>query len=283
MTSVASDSHRVFVGEDVVVKMIENDRHSRLDRELALAPYLPLRLMPPVLASGHYELDSHDIRYACYERAAGGSPGMGMPNIDAVTARLLSEQAIGRLVDLHHWTPPRPAAQTLSEPLDHGGFVGRTTLLAKIEQLADLNPDGIIPSSVIEQLRQITERAPASAGTTIPVHADCHWGNWLALGTRVTALLDFEWARFGEPLDDWFFLARFSGQHVDAVLDIISRSTAISPEMLRAGCEVREVAHLANDLCVAFENPGRRDQMATARLAALDELVIGRYWWCGAE
>jgi hypothetical protein len=46
----------------------------------------------------------------------------------------------------------------------------------------------------------------------------------------VTALLDFEWARFGEPADDWFFLARFSGPHMEAVLDVIARATAASVE-----------------------------------------------------
>jgi len=44
----------------------------------------------------------------------------------------------------------------------------------------------------------------------VPVHADCHWGNWLVHERTVTALLDFEWARFGEPADDWLFLAGFS-------------------------------------------------------------------------
>ncbi|MGW7047020.1 hypothetical protein ACWGDT_30895 [Streptomyces avermitilis] len=95
----------------------------------------------------------------------------------------------------------------------------------------------------------------------------------------MTALLDFEWARFGEPADDWFFLARFSGPHMETVLDIIAQATTSSPETLRAECEVREATYLASDLCIALEHPDSHAQMAAHRLHVLEELIIGRYWW----
>jgi thiamine kinase-like enzyme len=71
-------------------------------------------------------------------------------------------------------------------------------------------------------LTAIAEQAPPNARAVVPVHADCHWGNRLASGHRLTAPLDFEWARFGEPADDWFFLARLSGPHMEMVLDVIA-------------------------------------------------------------
>jgi hypothetical protein len=95
----------------------------------------------------------------------------------------------------------------------------------------------------------------------------------------VTALLDFEWARFGEPADDWFFLARFSGPHMETVLDVIARATATPVETLRAQCEVRDAAYLVSDLLVALERSGFPAGMATDRLRALEELIVGRYWW----
>jgi hypothetical protein len=283
MAIAPSDSHHVFVGEDVVVKVIDAARHSRLEREIVLSPHLPVGLMPPLLASGLYRLDSRDVRYACYERAPGSAPGMGMPNADAATARLLSEQAVRRLRELHRWTPVGAAAQTLNESLDHGGFVSRTALLAKLERLAALNRDATIPHHLLDGLMAIVQGAPLHALIDTPVHADCHWGNWLALDTSVTALLDFEWARFGEPIDDWFFLERFSGPHVNVVLDVIARETITPSQVLRAGCEVREAAHVANDLCVALEHPGTRERMAAERLRALEELVAERYWWRDAK
>jgi hypothetical protein len=95
----------------------------------------------------------------------------------------------------------------------------------------------------------------------------------------VTALLDFEWARFGEPAGDWFFLARFSGPHTESVLDVIARATMTSPTALRAACEVRDASYLASDLCVALEHPATRAPLANARLHGLEELIDGRYWW----
>ncbi|MER6976732.1 hypothetical protein [Streptomyces carpinensis] len=95
----------------------------------------------------------------------------------------------------------------------------------------------------------------------------------------MTALLDFEWARFGEPVDDWFFLARFSGPHMETVLDVIARATTTSLEALRAECEVREASYLASDLRVALEHPDASARMAADRLRALEELIVGRHWW----
>ncbi|HEY0936887.1 MAG TPA: hypothetical protein VGD91_24525, partial [Trebonia sp.] len=41
MVVAESSSHDVYVGADVVVKLIDADRHSRLDREITLVPSCP--------------------------------------------------------------------------------------------------------------------------------------------------------------------------------------------------------------------------------------------------
>jgi aminoglycoside phosphotransferase (APT) family kinase protein len=199
--------------------------------------------------------------------------------VDSVTARLLAEQAVQRLGGLHSWMPAGHAGQTLGGPLDHGGFVSRDALFAEVENLAALDRDGIVSRHLLDGLTAIAERAPLHARAVVPVHADCHWGNWLAYDRSVTALLDFEWARFGEPADDWFFLARFSGPHMETVLDVIARATTTSLETLRAQCEVRDAAYLASDLRAALDHPGARAPMAADRLRGLEELIDGRYWW----
>jgi Phosphotransferase enzyme family len=204
---------------------------------------------------------------------------MGLPGVDGETARLLAEEAVKRLDGLHDWTPAGDAAQTLREPLDHGGFVSQAALLAEVDILAAADKDGVIPVRLLDGLTAIAERAPLRARTVVPVHADCHWGNWLARDQRVIALLDFEWARFGEPADDWFFLARFSGPHMETVLNVIARATTTPLEALRAQCEVREAAHLASDLRVGLERPDFPSGMAADRLRELEELIVGRYWW----
>jgi hypothetical protein len=283
MAAVASSSHQVYVGPDVVVKIIDVAAHSRLDREIALAPDLPAGLTAPLLGSGMWPLGTPEVRYACYARAPGTAPGMGLPGVDRVTAQELAADAVRRLGALHSWTPSRPAERTLREPLDHGGFAGRAPLLAEIDRLAALNRDGTVPRHLLDALMAVADRALLAAQTVVPVHADCHWGNWMACGRSVTALLDFEWARFGEPADDWFFLARFSGPHAEAVLDVIASATATAQETLRAQCEVREAAHLAADLRSGLGRPDRPTGMIANRLRALEELVVGDYWWRSAR
>jgi aminoglycoside phosphotransferase (APT) family kinase protein len=278
MATAESSSHHVYVGSDAVVKIIDAAGHSRLNREIALAPHLPTGLAAPLLDSGLHRLGTRDIRYACYARMPGTTPGMGMPGVDGVTARLLAEEAVQRLDRLHNWMPASPVEQTLREPLDHGGFTSQAALFSEVKNLAALDRHETIPRHLLDGLTAIAERAPLHARAIVPVHADCHWGNWLASDRSVTALLDFEWARLGEPVDDWFFLARFSGPHMEVVLDVIARATTTSLETLRAECEVREAAYLASDLRVALEHPATTAQMAADRLRALEELIVGNYW-----
>jgi aminoglycoside phosphotransferase (APT) family kinase protein len=271
MAGVESLSHHVYVGADVVVKIIDAARSSRLSREIALATQLPRGLTAALLAHGTYQ----NIRYACYAREPGTALAMGLPGADVATARSLAEQAVRRLGVMHGWTPSPAARQTLAEPLNHGGFVSRSGLLEAIDNLAT-----VVSPALFKGLTALAQNAPASARTDVPVHADCHWGNWLASGGTVTALLDFEWARLGEPVDDWFFIIAFSGTNRDAVLDVVVRETTTVPETLRAECEVRHAAHLVADITRALTNPGEvSPHLLPARLDRLREVVEERCWW----
>jgi hypothetical protein len=52
MATADSISHHVYVGSDIVVKVIDTAGHSRLDREIALAACLPTGLTAPERAFG---------------------------------------------------------------------------------------------------------------------------------------------------------------------------------------------------------------------------------------
>ncbi|MEV4635752.1 phosphotransferase [Actinoplanes sp. NPDC049548] len=275
LTTAESISHRVYVGADIVVKVIDAAGHSRLDREIALVPHLPGGLTAPLLAAGLHG----QVRYACYARVPGKAPGMGMPAADAATARSLAVQAVQRLHALHDWVPAGEAERTLREPLDHGGFVGRAELIAEIERLTAADRKAVVPAAALDRLTAIAESAPPNVRMDVPVHADCHWGNWLASGSDVTALLDFEWARFGDPVDDWFFVIADSGPHVSTVLEVVARETTTSSDTLRAQCEVREAAYLASDVRPALTRPDFPPRMFGERLRRLKEITIGRAWW----
>ncbi|MGI5504363.1 phosphotransferase family protein [Lentzea sp. CA-135723] len=253
----SSQSHQVYVGADVVVKLIAADGHTRLDREIALASHLPPGLTAPLLAGGQHG----DVRYACYRRLPGSAPGMGLPDLDEPAALALARQGIDKLTALHAWTPPAEAREVLANVSGHGGYTGKDAFEDRIENLD-------VPPAISDGLKEIASRAPAHVKTTVPVHADCHWDNWLADGPELVALLDFEWARFGDPLDDWFFLARFSGPHLHAVLGLIAGETGIPLDVLRAECEVREASHLVADL------PFDRQ-----RVLRLLEVLVAGLWW----
>jgi hypothetical protein len=60
-------------------------------------------------------------------------------------------------------------------------------------------------------------------------------------------------ARLAEPTDDWFFLIRFSGPHMAAVLALVAEHTAIPADELRAACEVREASYVATDVRLRLE------------------------------
>jgi hypothetical protein len=280
MAGVESLSHHVYVGSDVVVKIIDAVGPSRLSREIAVAAQLPKGLSAALLAHGTDRRDGQEIQYACYAREPGAALAMGLPGVDVATARSLAEQAVQRLGVLHSWTPSPVALQTLAEPLNHGGFVTRSELQVMINDLAGLGRNAVVSAAQLEGLTAIAQNAPTSARTIVPVHADCHWGNWLASAGTVTALLDFEWARLGEPIDDWFFLIAFSGEHREVVLDVVARETTTAPEILRAECEVRHAAYLASDICLALTYPDDVPaDLLTARLTRLKQVIDDRYWW----
>ncbi|GIF37279.1 phosphotransferase family protein [Actinoplanes xinjiangensis] len=279
MTPADSLSHQVHVGADVVVKIIEVGRHPRLEREIALAPHLPAGVTAPLLDSGVHPVDGGEVRFACYARMPGAAPGMGLPRAGAATARELAEQAVRRLQILHGWTPPEDAGRVLRERLDHGGFTGRTALLAEIDGLAAADRGTVVPPALIDGLTALAADAPEHTGGSVPVHADCHWGNWLADGGRVTALLDFEWARYGEPMDDWFFVIADSGHHLPIALDVVAGATATPPDVLRAACEIREANYLAADLRLALTDPAAHGALLAPRLDRLHQVITQRTWW----
>ncbi len=277
LTAVASQSSHVFVGADIVVKLAE---HHRLDREVRLVGDLPEALTPKLIASGLETVDTRPVQFACYLRAPGVSPGMGLPGVDRATARSLASQAVRRLALLHEWHPPQDAARVLREPLDHGGFTSRDALVSLVERLASTDRERVVRRTLVDGLVTVAQQAPVAARADVPVHADCYWDNWLACDGTVTALLDFEWARFGDPLDDYHFLISFSGEHVQTVLDVIAHEAAIPPQTLRRECEVREASFLVSDIVLALDGDegDLTRRLLARRLDSLEQLVVGQRW-----
>jgi hypothetical protein len=264
-------ANQVFLGDEVVVKLIHVDGHSGLHREIALVPMLPAGITAPLLASGEYE----DLRYACFVRMPGLSPGLHLPNADAATARSLVEQAIERLDRLHAWQPDSASTETLTKEVYHGGFTGREAFQEEIEHLEKADQDGAVPTYLVRGLKEIAARAPEWLQRAVPVHGDCDWENWLAEGDTITALLDFESARLAEPTDDWYFLIRYSGPDMTAALDVVTEHTAIPEDDLRAACELRQANYVVSDLRRRLQG----FNVGIGNVSHLVEIIDDRYWW----
>jgi hypothetical protein len=73
MATAESSSHDVYIGPDVVVKIIDAYGHSRRDREIALAPHLPAGLTAPLLGSGLCRLGTRGSLRLLRPRARDGS------------------------------------------------------------------------------------------------------------------------------------------------------------------------------------------------------------------
>ncbi|MEV0714700.1 hypothetical protein [Asanoa sp. NPDC050611] len=273
MVTAASMSHYVYIGRDVVVKLVDAGGHTRLDREIALAPHLPTGLGAPLIADGREPLGTCAVRYACFTRVAGTCPGIGLPDVDAATAGRWAEQAVQRLHELHTWKPVDEPADTLRGSPVHEGFVSRDALTAELDRLAATN----LSRHLLTGLRAIAADAPPHARYDVPVHADCDWDNWLADDETVT-LLDFERARYGEPADDWTLLAVTSGPHLHLALDAIANTTATDRAELRAACELRDAAFIAEDLRKALDQP-ETPAWLPERIHDLEGLIDGRRWW----
>ena len=275
MDRVDSKSHHVYVGAEAVVKLIAADDHVRLDREITLGIDLPSGITAPVLTHGRIATEGGDMRYACMARQPGASPGMELVGVDRDTALRWALQAAHRLQRLHDWSPGPASTAVLDEKLDHGGFVTRAQFMNLIEQVGEAST--VLSQATMDGLRDIAARAPERAGATVPVHADCHWGNWLVRDDHVTVLLDFEWARFGEPVDDWMFLSRFSGSHMQAVLALVAELTRTPLDSIRAACELRESSYLASDLLIADAAGDHNEAQDVGSL--LDRMIGERQWW----
>ncbi len=105
----------------------------------------------------------------------------------AVTATLHGLDPAG--LDIAHLPPPAP------------GTEHAVVQLTSVEGVATMIGDSLHPlfASALAWLRR---HVPLDAGRTSLVHSDMGPGNFLAEGGRVTAVLDWEVAHWGDPMED---------------------------------------------------------------------------------
>lgn len=128
------------------------------------------------------------------------------PTLTEVQQRQLSFQAGEVLARMHNITFPKgygyvyqietsPFPQWSDHVID---FADRYIARARSQRTVD--------AALITRMQAaLARQRPLLDAISTPhlVHADAHWGNWLQKDGKITGLVDFEWARVGDPSSDF--------------------------------------------------------------------------------
>lgn len=202
-----SVTNEVWLAGDVVVR-VNQKPNQRLRREAALGPHLPPDVgYPGVVAYG----GRLGADYLIVERRPGIVLSRCWPGMSVDERRRAVRELAAMLRALHGVICPTdlPPVETPYDLLGGTGFNAVEALLAALDRLPALPH---IDAGWVDELRQVVLD---TAWTIEPfdrptlVHCDLHFQNVLWDGQRVSALLDFEYARPGPPDLDLDTFLRF--------------------------------------------------------------------------
>jgi aminoglycoside phosphotransferase (APT) family kinase protein len=136
------------------------------------------------------------------ERAPGSERFAEIPEVERRDA--VARDYFEALAELHRLDAAKLALPGIARPADardHARADLRLWLRIFTQRVAG-------PTPLIDlAFRWLEAAAPAGAEKTALCHGDAGPGNFLFEGTRVTALLDWEFAHLGDPLDDLAWIA----------------------------------------------------------------------------
>ena len=184
----------------------------RADAPTKLAASLSRAQEFAVLAVAHRAgVRAPEPRFCCENPAVLGRPffvmewrsgvtsGSALVQDGAATRMAIAMQLAEELAAIHRITPPASLVPLLDDPpLDVAA-----ARLACYRRWLDAFDD---PHPVAEWALRWLEHEKPEPGQLVLAHGDFRTGNYLVEGTRVTAILDWEFAAWGEPDEDigWF-------------------------------------------------------------------------------
>lgn len=202
-----SVTNEVWIGHDVVVR-INAQPNNRLRREATLARLLPPQVgYPPIIAYG----GEVGADFLILERVPGHPLGRWWPGMTEEQRRDAIGQLAARLRAVHTTEVTSVPELTHTPQLlraAHTGAEAVEPLLDAIDEAARLQ---WVDPGVMARIRELVVE---TAGCLTPfdpvtlIHGDLTFENILWDGERITALLDFEWARNGPPDLDLDILLR---------------------------------------------------------------------------
>jgi aminoglycoside phosphotransferase (APT) family kinase protein len=207
-------SNDTWITDAAVLRVCWRGDRTRLLREQALLAALPAEIPhAEPLASGQTGA-AGELTWLLLRRIPGGRLDLTWPDLTR-DQRKQAVLALAHALDaLHRWTPPPAITSILRQaatagydtPAEIGGAavvpLPVSTLGPLLDRLA------VLPGMDPDLARRVRARLDRLAGVVedteltdgVIVHADAHLANLLWHEDRVTALLDFEWARTG-PAD----------------------------------------------------------------------------------
>ena len=204
---LSSVTNEVWLAGDHVVRV---NRHpvQRLWREATLTSLLPDALRTPRVVAYGGMIGSD---WMVTERAPGQTLSRCWPTMSDRDRREAVAQVAEQLQILHGFVCPEPlpeidTPQLLTSTEGADGVSRVLDALSKAQELEFVDPVTILGAKTL-----VREVAPALLPFDTPtfVHGDLHFENLLWDGSRITALLDLEWARAAPPDLELDVLLRF--------------------------------------------------------------------------
>jgi aminoglycoside phosphotransferase (APT) family kinase protein len=182
---------------------------------------------PSAVETSHSRADEFDLlraahdtgvlvarpRFLCHDRGVLGAPFFATDFVagTAQARRIVRDPEIGtfgpllarqlgrELGKLHAITPPRADLAFLGHPPDNAWEARIETYRGYLDAIGD-------PQPTLEWVMRLLQRnAPPGAGVVL-CHGDFRTGNYMVDAGNLTAILDWEFAQWGDPYEDigWF-------------------------------------------------------------------------------
>jgi aminoglycoside phosphotransferase (APT) family kinase protein len=203
-----SDSNDAWKVGELVLRICWRGDRTRLQRDALVLQHLPDEVPHVVLAAAGV-ID--DLTWTITHWVPGTMLSRGWADLDRTERRRAGEQLGHALRALHEWEPPpevRTAVAARSPQPDTSEVIGADLNPLPVDRaLRLLEPalhldhvDAHLVAQLGEQIERLRHLDPLTAPTAgAVVHGDAHLSNVIWNGSRVAALLDFEWVRIGPP------------------------------------------------------------------------------------
>ena len=206
-TFVESNSNDVWLLGESVLRVCWRGDRARFVREARLVDALPASIPHPALIDySTFE----DVTWTLHERVAGVPLSTIWLDLPPTELRDLVAQFSGMVAALHGWTPPAEidallAAHERETPHDIEAIVDAALIPLPLPRLLTLAQvagtiayvDPTLIAAATKRIHDLAAADPFPSALPHVVHGDLAFVNILVDAGRITAVLDFEWARKG--------------------------------------------------------------------------------------